>query len=303
MLHASETGSATTEVVSSFMRVVPSPRCTKASRNPVQEWTSNTRSGRLIFGGIFSTPLRSQASDFGSPSTPSFSTFSFTRPLGRTSSDTFASLPADSRRFAICLQPASRAPTSSAKCSVTGRSRLSPASTSSHTASSRSRARGSDHRCEGEANTLRLFMRMREGGMGGADAAGDRGALSRLRVGVASALVPRQRGGDVRRGTSAGERSGRARCQPGGVSPPAGGVAGDVDADFHHQLGLHQREVQLSPPRKGPACHCPVRQGAGGGPGTRDPTRWCRACWLSPQSDPGHFSSSRSPLTSSALEV
>jgi hypothetical protein len=28
------------------------------------------------------------------------------------------------------------------------------------------------------------------------------------------------------------------------VPPAAGGVAGDVDADFHHQLGFHQRDVQ-----------------------------------------------------------
>ncbi|MEU3445393.1 hypothetical protein ABZ755_34260 [Streptomyces griseoincarnatus] len=31
------------------------------------------------------------------------------------------------------------------------------------------------------------------------------------------------------------------------VPPPrrAGGVAGDVDADFHHQLGFHQRDDQM----------------------------------------------------------
>jgi hypothetical protein len=29
------------------------------------------------------------------------------------------------------------------------------------------------------------------------------------------------------------------------MPPPAGGVAGDVDADFHHQPGFHQRDVQL----------------------------------------------------------
>ncbi|WP_333738980.1 hypothetical protein, partial [Streptomyces sp. IBSBF 2806] len=38
----------------------------------------------------------------------------------------------------------------------------------------------------------------------------------------------------------------RARTVPAcGMPPPAGGVAGDVDADFHHQLGFHQRDVQL----------------------------------------------------------
>ncbi|MFC8364200.1 hypothetical protein ACFUIY_30505 [Streptomyces griseorubiginosus] len=29
------------------------------------------------------------------------------------------------------------------------------------------------------------------------------------------------------------------------MPPPAGGVAGDVGADFHHQLGFHQRDVLL----------------------------------------------------------
>jgi hypothetical protein len=31
----------------------------------------------------------------------------------------------------------------------------------------------------------------------------------------------------------------------GGVPLPAGGVAGDVDADFRHKLGFHQRDDQL----------------------------------------------------------
>ncbi|WP_261384185.1 hypothetical protein [Streptomyces sp. T12] len=30
------------------------------------------------------------------------------------------------------------------------------------------------------------------------------------------------------------------------MPPPAGGVAGDVDADFHHQLGFHQRAFSFS---------------------------------------------------------
>src|SRR5664279_6265212 len=135
MLHASDTSSATTDVVRSLMRVVPSPRCTKASKNPVQECTSNSRSGRSIFGSIFSTRLRSQVSDFGSPSAPSFSTFSFARPPGMTSMLTFASVPAPSSRSAICFHPASSALTSSARCSSTATSRLRPARTSSRTAS------------------------------------------------------------------------------------------------------------------------------------------------------------------------
>ncbi len=28
------------------------------------------------------------------------------------------------------------------------------------------------------------------------------------------------------------------------MAPPAGNATGDVDADFHHQLGFHQRDVQ-----------------------------------------------------------
>ncbi len=32
-----------------------------------------------------------------------------------------------------------------------------------------------------------------------------------------------------------------------GVAPPAGGIAGDIDAYFHHQLGFHQRDVQRLP--------------------------------------------------------
>ncbi len=29
------------------------------------------------------------------------------------------------------------------------------------------------------------------------------------------------------------------------MAPPAGGVTGDVDAHFHHQLGFHQRDDQF----------------------------------------------------------
>ncbi len=135
MLHASLTSSATTEVVRSFMRVLPSPRCTKASRNPVQACTSNSRSGRSTFGSIFSTRLRSQFSDFGSPSAWSFSTFSFARPLGCTSTLIFASAPASSSRSAICFHAASNTSTKSLRCCSASSSRLRPARTSSRTAS------------------------------------------------------------------------------------------------------------------------------------------------------------------------
>jgi hypothetical protein len=43
-----------------------------------------------------------------------------------------------------------------------------------------------------------------------------------------------------------------------GVAPPTGGVTGDVDADFHHHLRFHERDVQrLAPAPPGgerPAC-------------------------------------------------
>jgi hypothetical protein len=42
-----------------------------------------------------------------------------------------------------------------------------------------------------------------------------------------------------------------------GVVPPDGDVAGDVDAEFHHQLGFHQRDVLLFPPA--PCGEFPVR--------------------------------------------
>ena len=130
MLHASETRRATSEVVRSFMRVVPSPRCTKASRNPVQPCTSNNSSGRSIFGSIFSTRFRSHVRDFGSPSGPSLDTFSFARPPGGTSMVTFVSCPAVPSRSAICFHAASSAITSAARCSSTGISRLRSARTS-----------------------------------------------------------------------------------------------------------------------------------------------------------------------------
>lgn len=48
-------------------------------------------------------------------------------------------------------------------------------------------------------------------------------------------------------GDIGGGEVGAGAVQTCGVAPPAGGVAGDVDADFHHQLGLHQRDVQRLP--------------------------------------------------------
>lgn len=105
-----------------------------------------------------------------------------------------------------------------------------------------------------------LETRMREGRNGRRGRSRELGTLT----GVARRRgSPRSRrrqcGGDVRRGTSAGERSGRARWRRAGcrVAPSAGDVAGDVDADFHHRLGFHQRDVQ-SLPAAHPAENDPV---------------------------------------------
>ncbi len=162
MLHASATSSATREVLMSSMRVRLSPRCTKASRNPVQESTSNNRSGGPIFGSIAAVVLRSRFRGLLSPSAPSRSMFSFSRPLGWISKLSFASCPASSSRSAISGQAASSARTRPARCSSTGSSRLRPARTSSATASSHclpssSRALGPAQRFGGEANTSRRF--------------------------------------------------------------------------------------------------------------------------------------------------
>ncbi len=64
----------------------------KESRNPVQEWISNSRSGRSILGGIASVVAFSQVRDSGSPTAPSLSTDRRARPprLG-TMISTFAS--------------------------------------------------------------------------------------------------------------------------------------------------------------------------------------------------------------------
>jgi hypothetical protein len=81
--------------------------------------------------------------------------------------------------------------------------------------------------------------------MGGAGAAGDRGLPRPVarrpgpprprRVSAAVTSGGGHRRGEVGTGTV-------AACE---VAPPAGGVAGDVDADFHHQLGFHQRDDQF----------------------------------------------------------
>jgi hypothetical protein len=56
MLCASLTSRATTGGVRSLIRVLPSPRCTKAARNLVQARTSNNRTGRSILGGHLLDP-------------------------------------------------------------------------------------------------------------------------------------------------------------------------------------------------------------------------------------------------------
>ncbi len=59
----------------------------------------------------------------------------------------------------------------------------------------------------------------------------------------------------VWRRCSAGDLGGRevraGAVQASGVAPPARGVAGDVDADFNHQLGFHQRDVSTAAPPGG----------------------------------------------------
>jgi hypothetical protein len=80
------------------------------------------------------------------------------------------------------------------------------------------------------------------GGMGCAAAVGDHGARS---TGCASAGPPRLwrcHAGDI-----GGGQVGAGTVQACGMAPPAGGIAGDVDADFHHQVGFHQRDAQRLP--------------------------------------------------------
>jgi len=64
----------------------------------------------------------------------------------------------------------------------------------------------------------------------------------------------RRQAGDVGRG-----EVGAGAMPACGVAPPAGSVAGDVDADFHHQLGFHQRDDQflLAAPPGGERPACP----------------------------------------------
>jgi hypothetical protein len=51
----------------------------------------------------------------------------------------------------------------------------------------------------------------------------------------------------AKRGTSVGEWSVRMRARRTALAPAAGAVAGDVDADFHRQLGAYERDVQRLP--------------------------------------------------------
>lgn len=88
--------------------------------------------------------------------------------------------------------------------------------------------------------------------MGDADAPGI-GARS---VGCASAGPPRRATVSAAVTLGGGRRWGEvgAGAVPTcGMSPASGGVAGDVDADFHHQLGFHQRDDKffLAAPRGG----------------------------------------------------
>lgn len=70
-------------------------------------------------------------------------------------------------------------------------------------------------------------------------------------VNVRASARPRGEGGallavGVRYGFGGGE-VGAGAVPTRGMAPPAGGVTGDIDADFHHQPGLRQRDVQLLP--------------------------------------------------------
>jgi hypothetical protein len=67
------------------------------------------------------------------------------------------------------------------------------------------------------------------------------------------------RSGALQGGDVGGREVGAGAVQTCGVAPPAEGVAGDVDADFHHQLGFHQRDVQRLPaaPPGGERPACP----------------------------------------------
>jgi hypothetical protein len=95
-----------------------------------------------------------------------------------------------------------------------------------------------------------LELRMREGGMGGADAAGDQGAPFVLRVGGAAAPGRCQRGGGVQRGTPVGERSGRARCQRAG--PEASRATSTPTSIMFQQRG-EQRLSAAAPGGERPA--------------------------------------------------
>ncbi|MET7738519.1 hypothetical protein ABZT02_45835 [Streptomyces sp. NPDC005402] len=68
----------------------------------------------------------------------------------------------------------------------------------------------------------------------------------RLLTGMALSQPPsvrrRRQAGDVGEG-----EVGAGAVQACGLAPPAGAVPGDVDADFHHQLRFHQRDVQRLP--------------------------------------------------------
>lgn len=58
-----------------------------------------------------------------------------------------------------------------------------------------------------------------------------------------AAIVRRRR----QEGNVGGREVGAGTVPTRGVAPPAGGVTGDIDADFHHQPGFRQRDVQLLP--------------------------------------------------------
>ncbi len=56
-------------------------------------------------------------------------------------------------------------------------------------------------------------------------------------------------------GDVAGGEAKAGTVQARGVAPPAGGVADDTDAYFHHQLGFHRVTASVSRPQNGRPVH------------------------------------------------
>lgn len=68
-------------------------------------------------------------------------------------------------------------------------------------------------------------------------------AAEHVAIGVGRTVAPTSAQGWETRGVG-GLAVGTGTVQARGASPAAGGVAGDVDADLHNQLGADQRDLQ-----------------------------------------------------------